>query len=74
MTEMKFREIMICNEPEFDYMGEHYSICSPDGKYYVTSSDRQEDIDLEFDTLDSLMDDWIIQGKSLRDILPFIEI
>lgn len=74
MTVEQFMEIMACNEPEFEYMGEEYSICSPNGKYYVTSSDSPSDVNLEFDTLDDLLDGWNIQGKSLRDILPNISI
>lgn len=73
MTEAKFKEIMLCNEPDFEYGGELYSICFPNGKYYVTASDRPEDDKLEFDSLDALLDGWKIQGKTLRNLLPFID-
>ena len=72
MTVDEFREMMLCNEPDFSYNGQAYSICCPDGKYYVTASDSPGDIDLEFDTLDDLLDNWMIQGKTMRSILPDI--
>lgn len=73
MTADRFKEIMLCNEPDFGYNGQEYSICSPNGKYYVTASDSPGDLDLEFDTLDDLLDRWMIQGKTLREILPDID-
>lgn len=69
----KFKAAMMCNEPDFRYNGQDYSICHPDGRYYVTASDSPGDVDLTFDTLDSLLDGWVIQGKPLREILPNIE-
>ena len=70
MTVKDFKKMMTCNEPDFCYKGQTYSICCPDGNYYVTSSDNPSDIDLVFDSIDDLLDDWIIQGKALRTILP----
>lgn len=70
MTTDNFEEMMLCNEPDFSYNGQFYSICSPNGKYYVTASDSPDDVDLEFDSLDDLLDHWMIQGRPLRDILP----
>lgn len=72
MTVDEFKEMMMCNEPDFSYNGQVYSICSPDGKYYVTASDRPSDTDLEFDTLDDMLDNWMIQGRPMRLILPDI--
>lgn len=72
MTVEAFKEIMLCNEPAFDYNGEEYSICWPNGKYYVTASDNPDDVKLVFKSVDDLLDHWIIQGKKLRDILPEI--
>lgn len=72
MTLEQFVQMLSCNEPDFQYMGGEYSICSPNGKYYVTSSDNPSDIDLEFDTLDDLLNNWIIKGKPLREILSDI--
>lgn len=73
MTIEQFKEIMMVNEPDFRYHGQDYSICSPNGKYYVTASDNQDDSELEFDTLDDLLNGWMIQGKKLRDIVSGIE-
>lgn len=73
MTVKQFTEMMMCNEPEFSYNGQDYSICSPDGKYYVTASDSPSDIDLEFATLDDLLNSWMIQGCPLRTILSDID-
>lgn len=72
MTVDAFKRMMQCNEPDFSYDGQNYSICWPDEKYYITASDRPEDIDLAFDSLDDLLDHWIIQGQPLRAILPKI--
>ena len=66
----EFKEMMCCNEPEFMYNGEKYSICNPDGNYYVLASDSPGDEDLVFETLDDLLENWIIQGKPLKEILP----
>ena len=44
------------------------------GKYYVTASDSPADMYLEFDTLDDLLDRWMIQGRPLRSILPDIDL
>jgi hypothetical protein len=74
MTVDDFKEMMGYNEPSFGYNGQEYSICWPQDKYYVYASDRPSDEDLEFDSLDDLLDNWIIQGKPLREILPDIEI
>ncbi len=73
MTIPQFKEMMMCNEPDFCYNGQEYSICSPNGKYYVTASDNPEAANLEFDTLDDLLDQWRIQGKPFREIIPAID-
>lgn len=74
MTVDAFKELMVCNEPDFTYKGEAYSISWPDGRYYVSASDSPADTDLVFASLDDLLNNWMIQGKPLRDILPEIEI
>lgn len=72
MTVEAFKKMMLCNEPTFEYKGEEYSICWPDEKYYVTASDSPGDVNLEFKSIDDLLDNWIIQGKRFRNILPEI--
>ena len=63
MTVKQFKEIMEYNEPDFGYRGEEYSICWPNGVYYVTAS-----------SVDEMLDHWLIQGKPLREILPEIDL
>ena len=74
MTVDQFKEILLCNEPSFSYNGEEYSICWPDGKYYVTASDDSNALELSFDNVEDLLDNWSIQGKPLRTIISSIEI
>lgn len=73
MTVESFKEMMMCNEPEFSYHGQEYSICCPNGKYYVTASDSPGDIELEFSTLDELLERWVIQGRPLKELLSDID-
>lgn len=74
MTVEEFKEMMMCNEPDFDYNGQSYSICSPELKeFYVTASDSPNDKNLAFTSLDDLLDNWLIQGKPFREILPEVE-
>ena len=74
MTVERFKEIMEYNEPDFGYRGEEYSICWPNGVYYVTASDNPQDQELSFSSVDEKLDHWIIQGKPLREILPEIDL
>lgn len=73
MTVEKFKEIMPYNEPSFGYRGKEYSICHPKDKFYVWSEDQPEDVELKFDSVDNLLDGWMIHGKTLREILPEID-
>lgn len=72
MTISEIEEFILFNEPSFNYGGEEYSICCPDGRYYVTASDSPADTDLAFNSIDELLDGWIIQGKPFRDIVETI--
>lgn len=74
MTVRAFKELLVCNEPDFEYNGQMYSICCPNGIYFVTASDSPSDIDLRFGSVDDMLDSWVIQGSPLRDILKDIEI
>ena len=74
MTVSAFKELLVCNEPDFEYNGQMYSICCPNGVYFVTASASPGDIDLRFDSVDDMLDNWVIQGSLLRDILKDIEI
>ena len=74
MTVKRFKEIMLYNEPSFGYGGKEYSICHPGDKFYVWSEDQPEDVDLEFDSIDELLNGWLIHGRTLREILPDIDL
>ncbi|NJP40419.1 hypothetical protein HCH52_05075 [Oscillospiraceae bacterium HV4-5-C5C] len=72
MTVNDFKNMMMINEPAFAYHDEEYSICWPDNQYHVTASDHPSDINFVFESLDDLLDNWMIQGRPLRQILPDI--
>lgn len=74
MTRSQFIEMLGYNEPSFGYNGKEYSICSPDGNFYVTSEDNPSDLELIFSSADDLLDHWIIQGKPLCEILSQIDL
>lgn len=76
MTEQEFREMMECNEPDLEIRGKYYSItcsCAPDYKYYAMEIGASEDDFLEFESLDDLLEHWVIQGTPLRELLDEIE-
>ena len=53
----------------FTYNGKEYSICHPEDKYYgLLPRIAPEDAELEFNSPDDLLDNWIIQGKIIREI------
>lgn len=74
MTELEFKEFLVCNEPDFSYGGRVYSICHPNGNYCVTELDTQPEAVQEFSSVDALLDNCVIQGRPFRDILPQIDI
>lgn len=58
------------NEPAFDVGDKQYSVCCPDGSgYYTWDSDGNT---FDFTDLDSLLDNWIIDGKPFREIVQSI--
>lgn len=74
MDTKKFEEILSYNEPTFGYKGKDYTICSPNGKFYVWAEDSPNDENLEFNDYEDLINNWIIQGKPLKSILDEIEL
>lgn len=74
MTRLAFKEMLLCNEPDFGYNGKEYSICCPNGTFYVTAEDSPGDNALSFASADDLLDRWIIQGKPLGEILSLIDL
>lgn len=78
MTLTAFVNILGYSEPEFKYHGKWYTICwegnvFPDVDFGVATCDRTGDEFPTFHGLDDLLDNCIIEGKSLREILPEIE-
>lgn len=73
MTVDEFRDSLFYNEPNFGYNGKEYWICHPEDKFYVSSEDNPADEELVFDSVDDMLDHWIIQGKPLREIVPDID-
>ncbi|WP_312060424.1 hypothetical protein [Anaerotignum sp.] len=70
----QFKDLLDYSEPSFGYNGKEYAISSPNGKFYVWAEDRPQDIDLEFESKDDLLDNWNIQGKTLREIIELIDL
>lgn len=70
----QFKDLLDYSEPSFGYNGKEYAISSPNGKFYVWAEDRPRDIDLEFESKDDLLDNWNIQGKTLREIIELINL
>ena len=73
MTVNEFRESLIYNEPDIDYKGKNYSICHPKDKYYIFSEDDPAVNDLVFNSVDDMLDHWILEGRTLREIIPDID-
>lgn len=68
-----FKEMLLVNEPSFDYNGFEYAISQPNGAFCVYAEDSPADEDLLFDTVDDLLENWMIQGKPLKDILEELD-
>lgn len=64
-----FKEMLMVNEPSFEYNGKEYAIASPNGVFCVYAEDSPSDEDLLFQTADDLLEHWIIQGKPLKEIV-----
>ena len=74
MTEAKFKEMIPYNELSFGYRDKEYSIGHPGEIFFVWSEDQPGDADLEFASVDDLLDRWVIQGEPLREILLDIDL
>ena len=78
MTLEEFESILNYEEPDFEYHGKWYNICWPHGcfpdvDFGVAAYDGVGDEFPTFHGLDDLLDNCIIEGKPLREILPEIE-
>ena len=58
---------LIMNEPTFTISGKQYSVCCPETGSFSTW-DSDENI-RDFDGLESLLDDWIVDGKPFREVV-----
>ena len=54
------------NEPVFDVGEMQYSVCCPEEGLYATWDSKGNMFD--FNSIDDLLDNWIIAGKSFRDV------
>ena len=68
-----FKEMLLVNEPSFEYNGYEYTIACPNGFFTVYAEDSPSDEDLEFETVEDLLDNWMVQGRSLKEIVEEIE-
>ncbi len=58
---------LILNEPTFTISGKQYSICCPEpGSYSTWDSDENV---FDFDSLESLLDGWIVDEKPFGEIV-----
>lgn len=64
-------EHIMNDEPPFIYKGVEYMICFPDGKFHCGITDKPQD-DLIFDTIEDVLDKWIIDNHRFRDIISDI--
>ena len=74
MTENRFKALLQYNEPCFGYNGKDYMVSHPQNEYCVWSEDSPGDTNLTFSTVDELLDGWRICGRTLREILPEIDL
>ncbi|WP_300347845.1 hypothetical protein [Clostridium sp.] len=58
---------------KFNYKNKEYVICLLRGKYYSGEAGNDKD-DNSFDSFEDMADKWIIQGKSLKDVVKDIEV
>lgn len=74
MTVEEFKEIIPYNEPTFSYKGIEYTICHPNDEFYVRDWSKSEPESTSFSDVDDLLNHWIIQGKSFREVLPYTDL
>lgn len=68
-----FKKMVLINEPDFGYNGFEYTIARPNGFFTVYAEDSPSDEDLMFETVEDLLENWMIQGKPLKDILDELD-
>ncbi|MCM8710533.1 hypothetical protein M2651_05770 [Clostridium sp. SYSU_GA19001] len=72
VTLKQLEEELITNDIAFSYKDKDYVIC-PLEKIYVGEAGNVGDNN-SFDTFEEMANNWIIQGKALKDIISEIEL
>lgn len=73
MKIVDFVDVLMCNEPTFDYNGTEYSICFVKNRFYIGIS-GDESTDEIFNTVDEMLNNYYIDGKPLKQIVDKINI
>ena len=61
---------LLLNEPAFEIDGKQYSVCCPEDDLFSTwDSDGNTH---DYNSIDNLLDNWIVGGKPFRDVVPAI--
>ncbi|UPA31894.1 hypothetical protein L0P85_07065 [Terrisporobacter glycolicus] len=68
----QLKEDLYTNDVSFQYNDKDYVI-NPLDKFYAGEAGNSED-DNEFDTFEDMAENWIIEGKKLKDIVKFIKL
>jgi hypothetical protein len=72
MTLDKLKSELETDDVSFSYNDKEYSICPLD-KLYAGECLSDKD-DSSFDTFEDMVENWIIQGKALKDIVADIKL
>lgn len=60
---------LMINEPAFDIGGKQYAVCCINHVFGTWDSDGNT---FNFDSVDDLLEKWMIDGKPFQEILPTI--
>ncbi|WP_085829085.1 hypothetical protein [Clostridium massiliodielmoense] len=72
VTLKQLKEELITDDIAFLYKDKNYVIC-PLEKFYAGEAGNIED-DNSFDTFEDMVDNWVIQGKPLKEIISQIKL
>ena len=72
MNLKQLKEALYTNDVSFQYKDKDYVI-NPLDKFYAGEAGNSKD-DNEFDTFEDMAENWIIEGKKLKDIVKFIKL
>ena len=71
MTRKELIEFLMLNEPSFIYNGKEYGICYP-GTKVLGWEIGKDDTEQRFNSIEDLVDNWVIDGKNILDIAPIV--